>query len=88
MPFGQDNMVVNDEGDALLCDFGIARLVEDKPSGFTTSVGGFKGTLRYVAKELLLDEKVEANPKTDVYSFGSLALRCVITYSSVIRLGD
>lgn len=67
-------MLIDDEGAAKLCDFGIARLVDDKPSGFTTSLG-VKGTLRYFAKELLVESNARTTVESDVWAFGSLILR-------------
>ncbi|KAG8960076.1 hypothetical protein FRC05_007127 [Tulasnella sp. 425] len=44
--------LVNDEENVKLCDFGVSKLLQDAPSGFTTTAS-IKGTLRYSAKELL-----------------------------------
>lgn len=42
------NVLVDTSGDAALCDFGLARLLRDCPSSFTTSNVGM-GTLRWCA---------------------------------------
>ena len=57
-------------GHALLCDFGLSRILDGLPSGFTTAQ--HVGTLRYVAPELL-----EGKPTTesDVYAFGCTCIR-------------
>ncbi|KAG8935492.1 Negative regulator of mitotic exit [Tulasnella sp. 408] len=58
------NVLVNDEDDVKLCDFGVSKLLQDAPSGFTTTAS-IKGTLRYSAKELL-QEDAESTTMSDV----------------------
>lgn len=65
------NVLVSDQGEAMLCDFGLSKLMEDAPSGFTTSFAT-GGTLRWIAPELLNGEV--CSTKSDVYSFACLAL--------------
>lgn len=67
------NVLVNDQEDVKLCDFGVSKLLQDAPSGFTTTAS-IKGTLRYSAKELL-QEDAESTTMSDVYAFGSLILQ-------------
>ncbi|KAG8979221.1 hypothetical protein FRB90_008173, partial [Tulasnella sp. 427] len=67
------NVLVNDEEDVKLCDFGVSKLLQDAPSGFTTTAS-IKGTLRYSAKELL-QEDAESTTMSDVYAFGLLILQ-------------
>ncbi|KIM82575.1 hypothetical protein PILCRDRAFT_7939 [Piloderma croceum F 1598] len=70
------NILVNDEHEACLTDFGLARILET--SGFTTkSVGG---TCRWMAYELVApcDEEEECIPQvtvaTDIWAFGMTTL--------------
>lgn len=49
----QNNVIINEEGRAMLCDFGLARLEEDEPSGLTTSLGLRDGDARYMSPDLL-----------------------------------
>ena len=70
---GQQNVVISDAGEAMLCDFGISKLIQDTPSGFTTTATP-KGTARFMAKELL-EGTTGSNIKSDVYAFGCLVLR-------------
>jgi serine/threonine protein kinase len=68
---------VNDEGEACITDFGLARILE--ASGFTTkSVGG---TCRWMAYELIApsdEEEEEVIPQvtvaTDIWAFGMTVL--------------
>jgi len=71
-----DNILVDDNGHARLCDFGMARLLEGTNTGSST---GGHGTIRWMAPELFVLDEVEENnltfaPKpttaSDIYSFG------------------
>ncbi|KAG8912344.1 hypothetical protein FRC01_005145, partial [Tulasnella sp. 417] len=64
------NVLVSDERDAKLCDFGISKLVSEHPSGFTTTAS-VKGTLRYSSPEML---DGQSTMKSDVWAFGMLIL--------------
>jgi len=70
------NVLINNMGHAMLSDFGLSWILDDLPSGHTTSVQG--GTLRYLAPELMSgsdpDEHVYPTAKSDVYAF---ACTCV-----------
>ncbi|KAG8922777.1 hypothetical protein FRC00_007056, partial [Tulasnella sp. 408] len=66
-----DNFLVNDDGEVELCDFGISRVLEDVPSGFTTGAGA--GTLPYQAPEYLVNNT--RSTAADVYSFGGVMLK-------------
>ncbi|KAG8965249.1 hypothetical protein FRC05_003300, partial [Tulasnella sp. 425] len=65
------NVLINESGDAKICDFGISKLMMDTPSGFTTTKSA-NFTLRYSAKELLCAGKNSV--MSDVFAFGMLAL--------------
>ncbi len=64
-------------GHALLCDFGLSRILDGLPSGHTTSVQG--GTLRYLAPELMggmdPDEHVYPTIKSDVFAFACTCIQ-------------
>jgi serine/threonine protein kinase len=68
------NILVNDKGEALLCDFGLARLLEY--SGCTTD--NIVGTARWMAPELIVSGPVLKLPQvttcTDVWAFAMTAL--------------
>ncbi|KAG8946262.1 hypothetical protein FRC00_009706, partial [Tulasnella sp. 408] len=66
-----ENVVVQDNLVAAICDFGIYKIDVNDHTGFTTS-GVTGGTSGYQAKELLDEEP--ATPATDVYAFGGLIL--------------
>ncbi len=60
-------------GHALLCDFGLSRILDGLPSGHTTSMQG--GTPRYLAPELVdPDDDVFPTTNSDVFAF---ACTCV-----------
>jgi serine/threonine protein kinase len=66
------NVLVEQDGTALLTDFGLA-----KGAAYTalTRPGQVMGTLDYLAPEVIRGE--EATPASDVYALGCLAYECV-----------
>ncbi|KAG9042374.1 hypothetical protein FS837_010956, partial [Tulasnella sp. UAMH 9824] len=66
-----ENVIVQDDLVAALCDFGISKIHVEQHTGLTTS-GVTGGTSGYQAKELLNEDP--ATPATDVYAFGGLIL--------------
>ena len=77
-----ENVIVQDDLVAALCDFGISKIHVEQHTGLTTS-GVTGGTSGYQAKELLNEDP--ATPATDVYAFGGLilAVRHVRTFRDV-----
>lgn len=64
---------MNDRGDAVLCDFGLAMVLEDVPSGLTsTQINGI--TVRYAAPELIRNDSASHTLASDVWAWGSLLL--------------
>ncbi|KAG8917837.1 Ankyrin repeat and protein kinase domain-containing protein 1, partial [Tulasnella sp. 417] len=70
-----ENVLINDWCEAALSDFGLSRVLLglEESSGLTTT-GVVRGTLRYMAGELHIDEKRRPNLETDVFAFGGLIL--------------
>jgi serine/threonine protein kinase len=60
------NILINQEGNAMLIDLGIARSIESKAA--RTEVGVIKGTLRYLAPEIL--EGKPQSAQTDLWALG------------------
>ncbi|EJD47441.1 kinase-like protein, partial [Auricularia subglabra TFB-10046 SS5] len=78
-----ENVLVSDEGYALLTDFGLSTFI-DKPESEATTMTDVRGwnTLRFAAPELLDDSARSATnrirsktPESDVYAFGMLILQ-------------
>lgn len=69
----QENTVVDKEGNAMLCDFGLARIDEEGPSGLTTS-DSTKYTPRYASPELLMVTMARHTLKSDIWAWGCLLL--------------
>ncbi|KIO15690.1 hypothetical protein M407DRAFT_86686, partial [Tulasnella calospora MUT 4182] len=67
------NVVVGDKKEALLCDFGISRVMTHLVGTGMTTTGGVTGTHGYLAKELS-EEDSKPTDKSDVYAFGGLIL--------------
>ncbi|KAG8870978.1 hypothetical protein FRB97_009190 [Tulasnella sp. 331] len=69
-----DNVLINNSGDASLCDFGLARIIQQLGTGLTTSGQG-QGGKGFIAPELLDCEEGDGKTKqSDVYAFGGLML--------------
>jgi serine/threonine protein kinase len=68
----QANILIDNKGDALLCDFGLISVAESQAFGASSTAHGSKGTIRFMAPELLNPEKPGARKTrpTDVYAFG------------------
>lgn len=68
----QENTLIDDEGHAQLCDFGLSKILDDNPSGLTTTHDA-AFTARYAAPELF-----QGGPKhrlaSDVWAWGCLLL--------------
>jgi serine/threonine protein kinase len=67
------NVLVTNDGEAKLADFGIARLVDD-PS-HCTRTGHLVGTVAYVAPEQVAGER--ATPAVDIYAWGLVLLEAL-----------
>jgi serine/threonine protein kinase len=68
-----ENVLITDSGDALLCDFGVAKVLREaeRTSGFTTTA--IHGTFVFMAPEL--HEDLIWTPATDTYAFGGTCLQ-------------
>ncbi|KAG9021812.1 hypothetical protein FS837_006960, partial [Tulasnella sp. UAMH 9824] len=66
------NVLITDSVEAVLCDFGLARLADGQPSGLTTTKQT-KGSLRYMSPELHEDNAVHTL-NSDVWAYGCLVL--------------
>ncbi|KAG8812645.1 hypothetical protein FRC17_001920 [Serendipita sp. 399] len=69
------NILIDDSGEARLCDFGLVRLVQeyDVPSGMTTTTA-HTGTARYLAPELVVSDDPKPSTETDCHALGCIAL--------------
>ena len=68
------NVLIGRDGDALLADFGIAKIYADTLQ--LTGEGNMVGTPAYMAPEQLQGKPVDA--RTDIYSLGILLYECLI----------
>jgi len=75
-----ENIIISDSGDAMLADFGLARLV-DTIAAMTATTTTFAGSARFMAPELVLPTQAESvkdaprTSKSDVYAFACLILQ-------------
>lgn len=69
----QENTLIDDFGNAQLCDFGLAKVLEDVPTGLTTTTP-VACTLRYAAPELVKAEVLRHTLQSDLWAWGCLFL--------------
>jgi len=70
----QVNVLISDNGEALLTDFSFYVVVDASFSMAMSITGKAKGTLRWMSPELLDGGAV--SPQADVWAFGMTALVC------------
>ncbi len=63
-----DNILLDDEGNALLADFGIVKILEGDKTAGLTGTGGVLGTPAYMAPEQ--SQGLGVTPKADIYALG------------------
>ena len=74
--FSQNNVLVNDEKRAVLTDFGLSSMLADQGHSYLQRSCAQPGAIRYSAPELLMpNTSLQPDTRSDVYSFGCLALR-------------
>jgi serine/threonine protein kinase len=72
-----ENVLLSDEGDVKVSDFGIARLMDDSGAGSTaTKTGTTVGTPQYMSPEQVASSKVDG--RSDLYSAGIMFYELVV----------
>jgi serine/threonine protein kinase len=73
----QVNILIDDEGNPRICDFGLARIVreEDRSATGMTTTTEHTGTERYLAPELVTNDWAIPTTASDVYAIGCLGLQ-------------
>ncbi|KAG8971948.1 hypothetical protein FRC05_010483 [Tulasnella sp. 425] len=72
------NILMSDNLQAVLCDFGLASFVEESgiSTGLTTS-RSIKGSIRYMSPELLLEEDAKHTLESDIWAWGCTVFEIV-----------
>ncbi|KAG8856345.1 hypothetical protein FRB96_006496 [Tulasnella sp. 330] len=78
-----ENVLLADENDIAWCDFGLARAVQECITGLTTR--GHKGTMGFIAPELLFEDDDKVTTATDIYALGGLILQVYDSFGSAGR---
>lgn len=66
----------------MLCDFGISHMILSSET-LTSTTGGMKGSLRWMAPELL--EGVKHNVETDIWAFGMVIYVCLCILEKLLN---
>lgn len=79
------NVLISDNMEALLCDFGISRIITESTTDMTT-LGRATGTAGFASKEVI--EGSGPTEKGDVYAFGGLilAVRFFLTQHILLKV--
>ncbi|OCB88110.1 kinase-like protein [Sanghuangporus baumii] len=64
-----DNVLISNSGDALLCDFGLSRMITASRT-YAKMTSTIKGTDRYMAPEFFDPPYTKHSEKTDIWAFG------------------
>lgn len=93
MMITQNNILIDDNGAALITDFGVSSVVEDFPSsepGSLVTESFFGGAVRWMAPELISalveddGRKPELTKSSDVYAFASVCLEVCVPFFAFI----
>ncbi|KAG8989475.1 general transcription repressor, partial [Tulasnella sp. 427] len=68
------NVLVTDDFQAVLMDFGLSKALEGAPSGLTTTSFGLRGSTRYMSPELVSEDDARRTLASDVWAWGCLLL--------------
>ncbi|KIJ59932.1 hypothetical protein HYDPIDRAFT_99722, partial [Hydnomerulius pinastri MD-312] len=79
-----DNILISNYGVPYIADFGLSRLQVTSAAATNTSR---KGTLRWMARELLGHERVSPTAKSDVWAFGMTMLVSNTEHLALVHLG-
>jgi serine/threonine protein kinase len=75
-PFSQNNVLLDGDNRAVLTDFGLSSKLVDQGHTYLQRSCAQPGAVRYAAPELLCsNEPIQPDTRSDVYSFGCLALQ-------------
>ncbi|KAG8893796.1 hypothetical protein FRC01_013346, partial [Tulasnella sp. 417] len=78
-----ENVLISDSLEAILCDFGLARLDDEESTGLTTTKS-IKGAPRYMSPELFDDGEVHTF-SSDIWAYGCLILKLQIIRAILIK---
>ncbi|KIM21777.1 hypothetical protein M408DRAFT_301122 [Serendipita vermifera MAFF 305830] len=68
------NVLINDAGNAQICDFGLVKIFLEQGSTGMTTTTAHTGTERYLAYELIMGEESNPTMASDIYAVGCIGL--------------
>lgn len=81
----QLNILINDQGGALLSNFGLGTAIGEKRTGLPTTVG-FNDDIRYCSPEALKTDKLKT--PSDIWAWGCIALEVRPVWASECLCGS
>ncbi|KIM23626.1 hypothetical protein M408DRAFT_77286, partial [Serendipita vermifera MAFF 305830] len=79
------NVLINDAGEAQICDFGLVKIFSEQGSTGMTTTTAHTGTERYLAYELVTGDESNPTMASDIYAVGCIGLELLcleVPYSS------
>ncbi|KAF8335297.1 kinase-like domain-containing protein, partial [Cantharellus anzutake] len=70
----QQNILIASDGRACICDFGLSRILDNNPTGFTFTTVGM--SLRFSAPELL--DREDKTMEADIYAYGCTCIEILL----------
>ena len=93
MPYIEANILIDNDGNARLADFGLLTIVPDSTRATTTTLPGGSGTLRWMSPELI--DPVRSGAKngrptkeSDCYALGMVVLEVLTGKAPFQRCGN
>jgi serine/threonine protein kinase len=71
---------MDDNGNPRICDFGLARIIQEGGTGGLTTTTEHTGTERYLAPELVTSNLPTPTTASDIYALGCLGLEVRVRF--------
>ncbi|KAF8340585.1 kinase-like domain-containing protein [Cantharellus anzutake] len=72
-----ENVLISDQGEAQLCDFGLSRALNELSTGAQTTSTMLGYTIRYSSYEVIIEEMKTVF--SDVYAFGCTSIQASVS---------
>ncbi|KAG8914439.1 hypothetical protein FRC00_013608 [Tulasnella sp. 408] len=86
------NVLINDNLDAVLCDFGLAKFAEGSGTSLSLSTStAIQETIRYMSPELVMKSEAKHTPESDVWAWACTVFQIItdsIPYSGILGGSD
>ena len=70
----QRNVVIDECGEARLCDFGLSSMIAEQSAELISVTSSVKGTCRFMAPELFASDDARPTTRSDIWAYGCVVL--------------